>query len=145
MENWRCLGNLAEVEATVGCGSTRHQAVLDEHTVNEALVRPTGAHLWVVAGVSELRLRVWTIAVVYSLDFIVWKLGFTKDGVKPGSLAAAWQASKHGNVPKRSFFAVLQSWGVKGVPWDLRFFVGYLTFVFSFIIALCFLPPDHVH
>ncbi|KAL1426313.1 hypothetical protein MTO96_003328 [Rhipicephalus appendiculatus] len=35
----------------------RRQAVLEEHSVNEALVRPTGAHLWVVAGVSEPRLR----------------------------------------------------------------------------------------
>ncbi|KAL1426311.1 hypothetical protein MTO96_003326 [Rhipicephalus appendiculatus] len=79
---------------------------------------------------------VLTLVVVCPLGFILDKLGFGKDGVKPGSLAATWQASMHGNVPKWSTFAVLQSWGVKGIPGMFRFCVGYVTFIFSFVVLV---------
>ncbi|KAH7951263.1 hypothetical protein HPB52_007224 [Rhipicephalus sanguineus] len=98
-------------------------------TVIEALVRPPERTLL-------------TTAAVCSLEFTLDKLGFGRNGVKPGSLAAAWQASKHGNVPRRSFFALLQSWGVKGVPWMLKFIVGYFTFMFT---LLSLEPPHEVH
>ncbi|KAL1426314.1 hypothetical protein MTO96_003329 [Rhipicephalus appendiculatus] len=74
-----------------------------------------------------------TIAAVSSLQFTLRKLGFGNNGVRSGSLAAAWQASKRGNVQRWTFFALLQSWGVKGVPLMLKFFVGYFTFLFTLL------------
>ncbi|KAL1426312.1 hypothetical protein MTO96_003327 [Rhipicephalus appendiculatus] len=82
---------------------------------------------------------VCVFAVMFSLDFLAMMLGFTKNGVKPGSLAAAWQASKHGNVKKRTFFAAMQSWGVKGVPWEVRVLLFYFAYIFYFLVLLCFL------
>ncbi|KAL3203616.1 hypothetical protein MRX96_041809 [Rhipicephalus microplus] len=75
-----------------------------------------------------------TAAVVCSMDFILDKVGFGKEGVKPGSLAATWQASMHGNVPRWSKFALLQSWGVKGIPGRFRFWVGKVIFFFTFLL-----------
>ncbi|XP_075747914.1 uncharacterized protein LOC142813843 [Rhipicephalus microplus] len=77
---------------------------------------------------------VLTAAVVCSMDFILDKVGFGKEGVKPGSLAATWQASMHGNVPRWSKFALLQRWGVKGIPGRFKFSVGYVIFFFTFLL-----------
>ncbi|KAH8022968.1 hypothetical protein HPB51_007981 [Rhipicephalus microplus] len=77
-----------------------------------------------------------TTTAVCSLQFTLRKVGFGNNGVMPGSLAAAWQASKRGTVRRRSLFALLQRWGVKGVAWELKLFVGYMTLIFFVLSSL---------
>ncbi|XP_049524607.1 uncharacterized protein LOC125946153 [Dermacentor silvarum] len=74
-----------------------------------------------------------------AVSFVSWmikKLGFGKKGIKPNSVAASWQALMQGVVPKASLFALLQSWGVRGLPATAKFFIGYIAFYFTFVFYL---------
>ncbi|KAH7946283.1 hypothetical protein HPB49_022597 [Dermacentor silvarum] len=87
-------------------------------------------------------LHIFVIAIVMAFiagPFVSWminKLGFGKKGIKPNSVAAYWQASMQGVVPKASLFALLQRWGVRGLPATAKFFIGYITFYITFFFSL---------
>lgn len=42
--------------------------------------------------------------------------GFQRTGVKPKTLAATLQARHKGVIPRNSYFAIFQKWGMAGVP-----------------------------
>ncbi|KAH7951376.1 hypothetical protein HPB52_008343 [Rhipicephalus sanguineus] len=59
-------------------------------------------------------------AIGYLATFVApWlinTLGFGRTGVRPKTVAAWFQARYKGVVPKNGIFALLQSWGMAGVP-----------------------------
>ncbi|KAL1486678.1 hypothetical protein MTO96_046850 [Rhipicephalus appendiculatus] len=88
-----------------------------------------------VIGEPKLRRGVVGLAVAFSFPWLLDKLAFGKKGIKTFTVAAAYQAYQHSQIQSPSVFSDLQSWGVKGVPGEAKFYIGYYTFIICY--AFC--------
>lgn len=92
--------------------------------LNEEIARQVEALICIQFLAVEL-----ACAVAFLVSWIIDKLGFGRHGIKAGSWAAAWQAAHNGRIQRTSGFACLQCWGVKGVPNEVLFLIGLITYV----------------
>ncbi|KAL3202839.1 hypothetical protein MRX96_001208 [Rhipicephalus microplus] len=67
------------------------------------------------------------------LPFFLDEFGFGRHGVRPKTVAAWWQAKYKGSIPKNGPFAILQKWGMAGLPGS----VSLCTFVLVGYMAWC--------
>ncbi|XP_049529224.1 uncharacterized protein LOC125947834 [Dermacentor silvarum] len=89
---------------------------------------------FIVVTCAELR-------AVEHAPLLLEKVGFESLGIRPGSLAARFQARFPHSVVKRSTFSLLNRWGQKGIPFWMEVAIMVLavevaSFVFDTIVDI---------